>query len=191
MGDDESSGADRESGYRRNRIPAASGTWTPGSVTACTSRSRFSAGEYDQAPFRFRLEPASGGVLRLALRPRSGRQLQRHDLEVGVDRPGRGSRHGNEYLQTSPESGFVKVMTVQHHDVDQCRWAPGSGALTRRGERVHHNACESRRAQPPRSVTFSGSTFDTLAEEDAQQSLWVKLHEAHERWLSAAAAEDE
>ena len=146
------------------------------------------AGEYDQAPFRFRLEPASGefGDWHFADDPAgsfSGMTWRSESTGLDAFAP------RNEYLQTSPESGFVKVMTVQRRDA--------SGVDVLRGlvlSRVGANASTTTLANRGELAAALGDVFgihlDAFA-EDAQQSLWVKLHEAHERWLSAAAAEGE
>lgn len=92
----------------------------------------------------------------------------------------------NVYLSTSPESGFVRTLTVQRRDA--------SGADILRGQllrRVESKVVDERMLST-RAEWFDalGDVFDLpLADisDDAADRLWASVHASHERWLAEQA----
>jgi arylamine N-acetyltransferase len=140
------------------------------------------AGAYDQGPFHLVLEQTAVGV---------GDWHLRHDPKgafsgmAWYSAPARmdafATRH--EWLSTSPESGFVKYLTVQRRDRD------GVDAL--RGlslRRIANDPAES-------TLTTRAELLETLhdrfgfdidaIDDDAFDRLWDNVHRAHVKWEAA------
>jgi N-hydroxyarylamine O-acetyltransferase len=140
------------------------------------------AGTYEQAPLRFTLEAMPGGVGDWHFTHDAGGSFtgmvwrsEPTAIDAFADR--------NVFLSTSPESGFVKVLTVQRRD------ATGIDIL--RGltlKRVGAGAFET-------TVTTEGEFAEVLREvfaldldafgDDARAALWAKVHDAHDQWVAA------
>jgi N-hydroxyarylamine O-acetyltransferase len=139
-------------------------------------------GTYEQAPLRFTLEATPGAL---------GDWHFTHDpdgsftgmawrseptaIDAFADR--------NVFLSTSPESGFVKVLTVQLRD--------GTGIDILHGltlKRVGSGAFETTLTSEAEFAQVIREVFglDLAAfGDDARDALWVKVHDAHERWVAA------
>lgn len=138
------------------------------------------AGVYEQKPFRFELRPSETDP---------GGWRFEHDPEgsfVGMDfAPGRATvadflaRH--EFLSTSPESGFVRVCSVQRRDA--------LGADTMRG------CLLSRYGEPAvaeQVIETAAEWFEALADvfdltlpdvsPAERDGLWARVHAAHAAW---------
>jgi arylamine N-acetyltransferase len=87
------------------------------------------------------------------------------------------------WLSTSPESGFVKVLTVQRRDP--------TGVDILRGlslRRIGAGATESTLTTQSELTDALGDLFGLdleLISDNAMAALWTKVHSAHERWDAA------
>ncbi len=137
------------------------------------------AGSYDQGPFRLVLEETPGGAgdWDLIHDPAgwfAGMSWRSEPAEIDAF----AERHA--WFSTSPDSGFVKVLTVQRRDATGVDVLRGL-SLTRIGE----GAGES-------TLTTKGELTDALGDlfgldvghvsEQAREVLWQKLHRAHDAW---------
>lgn len=94
-----------------------------------------------------------------------------------------GSRH--QWLSTSPESGFVKVLTAQRRDATGVDILRGL-TLIRLGEGASRATLET----PAQLVDALGDVFGLdLAghERQARTRLWHRTHTAHVAWLATAS----
>jgi N-hydroxyarylamine O-acetyltransferase len=140
------------------------------------------AGSYQQGPFRLVLDATPGAVgdWHLTHDPEgsfTGMSWRSASTDLDVFAP------RNEFLQTSPESGFVKVLTVQRRDA--------TGVDILRGlafERVGTGASESTITSRDEFGDVLGDVFGLHLngfDESERDALWTKLRDAHERWVAA------
>jgi N-hydroxyarylamine O-acetyltransferase len=142
------------------------------------------AGEYQQGPARYRLGPSDAvdGGWRLDADPRMS--LLRVDwapAEASV--ADFAAKH--EYLSSSPDSPFVRVLAVFRRDARG--WDVLRGCVLRR-----FDAGESSRELTTRREWFEAlaDVFGlSLSDVDGQRraALWEKVRAAHDRWLTAQA----
>jgi N-hydroxyarylamine O-acetyltransferase len=140
------------------------------------------AGTYRQGPFRFVLAETPGGVgdWHLTHDPTGGFPgMAWRSPPTGID--AFAERH--TWLSTSPDSGFVRVLTVQRRDATGVDVLRGL-TLVRRGE----GAASSTLATKAELADVLGDLFaldvgPTDGEEFA--SLWRRTHEAHLAWEAA------
>ena len=140
------------------------------------------AGAYEQAPLRFALEATPGGVgdwhfTHDAAGSFTGMAWRSEPTSIDA------FAERNVFLSTSPESGFVKVLTLQRRDATGIDILHG---LTLK--RVGAGAFEM-------TLTTEGEFAEVLREvfgldldgfgDDARAALWAKVHDAHERWVAA------
>ena len=139
-------------------------------------------GEHRQGPFRLTLEPAPGpfGDWHLVHDPQGSFagmvwQATPTTLDAFTE------QHRN--LSRSPDSGFVKVLTVQRRD--------GEGVDILRGlafQRVGRGAHARDLASRDELVAVLADPFgvDLDAVDDATvDDLWTRLDHAHEKWVAA------
>lgn len=143
-------------------------------------------GAYQQGPFRFTLRPSEvePGGWRFDHDPRGS--------FVGMDfAPWQATvdhfteRH--EFLWTSPESGFVRICSVQRRDADGVDYLKG---------------CVLGRSAAPagtweRTIDTEAEWFEALADvfdlplpdvdPDERHALWARVRKAHEAWLDAGS----
>jgi N-hydroxyarylamine O-acetyltransferase len=140
------------------------------------------AGDYRQGPFRFVLEESAGGVGDWHLVHDSRGAFSGMSWEaapVGLERLEDRHRH----LSTSPESGFVKVLTLLRRDA--------TGADVLRGLELHRVEEETRAstiASRNELVAVLGDLFglDVDAVGDrALDALWDRTHRKHLAWEAA------
>ncbi|HEX6418189.1 MAG TPA: arylamine N-acetyltransferase [Acidimicrobiales bacterium] len=141
-------------------------------------------GRYRQGPFLLALDQAPGDVAdwHLAHDPSgSFPGMAWRAAAAGMD--AFAARH--TWLSTSPESGFVRVLTVQRRDA--------TGADVLRGlvlRRVGDGAAET-------TLGTAGDLFDALGDvfaldpghldPAARRALWERVHTAHLAWRAATA----
>jgi len=141
------------------------------------------AGAHHDGPFEFGLGPPSVGVGDWELRHHelgsfTGMVFERE--RTTIDR----FAARNVVLSTSPESVFVKTLTVQRRDAD--------GADIVRGQVLSRVAETSTEV---RTLETQAEWFDALADifgltlddvdDDARARLWQRVHTAHEVWLTS------
>jgi N-hydroxyarylamine O-acetyltransferase len=140
------------------------------------------AGAYDQPPFHLVLERTPGGVgdWHLTHDPNGGfTGMSWRSAPAGID--AFAPRH--TWLSTSPESGFVKVLTAQRRDstgVDVLRGL----TLLRIGSRASASTIASRSELIDALRELFGFDVDAIGPE-ALDALWVKVHRAHLAWEAA------
>jgi arylamine N-acetyltransferase len=143
-------------------------------------------GVYEQGPFRFELRPSQTEP--------GGWRLE-HDRKgsfAGMDfRPSRATEadfaERHLYLSTSPESGFVRVCSVQRRDatgVDALR-----GCVLSRVDGAAHSASGS-----GHTLETSREWYEALADvfslpladlsPTARDQLWRRVRRAHDAWLA-------
>ena len=140
------------------------------------------AGTYYQAPFQLVLEPTPGGVgdWHLTHDPQgafTGMSWRSAPATIDAFVP----RH--EWLSTSPESGFVRVLTAQRRDA--------TGVDLLRGLTLHRigsGASDSTLATNSELVDVLRELFgfdpDAIG-DDALDALWINVHRAHLAWEAA------
>jgi len=139
-------------------------------------------GVYDQGPFRLALHRADGAVGDWALvhdpaGSFTGMVWRSDPAAIDAFAP------RNEWLSTSPESGFVRYLVVQRRDA--------AGVDSLRGlslRRIGSGAGES-------TLGSQGELIDVLVDRfgldlggvgpEARAALWNKVHRAHEQWEAA------
>ena len=143
------------------------------------------AGIYRQPPFRLELRatPAGIGDWHLTHDPAgvfTGMAWRREPTDLTA------FEARNTVLSTSPESGFVKVLTVQRRNADSVDILRGL-VLTRVGEGGSEQTIES--AAELRSVLHDVFGFDLTSFADgAVDALWDRTHAAHLAWVAAGRA---
>ncbi|MET8001588.1 arylamine N-acetyltransferase family protein [Nonomuraea glycinis] len=139
------------------------------------------AGSYEQGPFRYGLRPSevAPGGWRFDHDP--GGAFAGLDFELAAtDMSAFTAMH--EHLSTSPTSGFVRVLTVQRRDV--------KGADSLRGLVLSRVGTWSDSITLDRADDFYAALADIfrLPLDDVgakdRDTLWRKVHTAHERWLT-------
>ncbi|RZU50281.1 arylamine N-acetyltransferase [Krasilnikovia cinnamomea] len=142
-------------------------------------------GEHRQGPFRYGLRPSAAepGGWRFDHDPRGA--------FLGMDfRPGAATmsafaeRHVE--LSTSPESGFVRVATVQRRDASGADVLRGL-VLSRVGEAPTRTVLDDRRDYFAALADVFGLTLDDVTSAE-RAALWRRLSTAHEQWLSTQAS---
>jgi N-hydroxyarylamine O-acetyltransferase len=141
------------------------------------------AGSYRQGPFGYALGPSAavGDGWRFHADP----AMSLVGMDFGLDAAGRHAFDAkNRWLQTAPESGFVRVLAVFRRD------AAGVDALRGRVLRRLDGTDTST------DLTTSADWFAALADvfrlplsdvdDERRKALWVKVNAAHEAWLGAA-----
>lgn len=138
------------------------------------------AGAYDQAPWAISLETTDDGVGDWHLTHDPGGAFAGMSWRSApTAMPAFAERH--EFLRTSPESHFTRVLTVMRRDGATVSNLTGL-VLRRIGS-------------APSSTTIGSSSelADLLADEfslvldpDAHTALWARAHAAHEAWLAAS-----
>ena len=139
-------------------------------------------GDYDDGPFHLALEATPGGVgdWHLAHDP-AGSFAGMAWRAAPASKAAFAARH--HWLSTSPDSGFVKYLTVQRRDADGADVLRGL-VLRRVGTRAHEQDLRAR-----------GELFDVLGDlfsldiasidTDVRERLWTRLSIAHEAWERA------
>ncbi|HEV7648208.1 MAG TPA: arylamine N-acetyltransferase [Actinophytocola sp.] len=140
------------------------------------------AGAYRQGPFGYELGPSAavGGGWRFHADP----AMSLVGMDFGLEVAGRHAFDAkNAWLQTAPESGFVRVLAVFRRD------ATGIDAL--RG-RVLRRIADTGTST---DLTTSADWFAALADvfglplsdvdTERREALWAKVDAAHEAWLAA------
>lgn len=139
------------------------------------------AGDYRQGPFDFVLDETPGGVgdWHLTHDPAGGfAGMSWRAAPVGMD--AFAERHA--WLSTSPESGFVRVLTAQRRDA--------SGVDILRGlslRRIGDGASESMLATRAELVDVLGDLFGldvSPVSDQAWEALWARVHATHVAWES-------
>ncbi len=139
-------------------------------------------GVHQQGPFRFEIDAAPGAIgdWRLTHDPSGGF----HGMTwraAPTDMQTFAGQH--QALSTSPESGFVRVLTVQRRDatgVDTLR----SRTLRRTGT----NATETRLDSRHELVDALSGIFGidlTSVDDNRLNALWDQVQRAHEEWLAS------
>jgi len=143
------------------------------------------AGAYEQGPFTYHLSPstAAPGGWRFDADPKMSL--------VGMDfSPGRATiadlQDKHEHLQSSPDSGFVRVLTVFRRDADGVDYL--RGRVLRRTDATGDH---------PTELTTSADWYAAMADvfdltlsdvdEKRREALWQKVTVAHESWLAKQA----
>ncbi|HEY2428203.1 MAG TPA: arylamine N-acetyltransferase [Acidimicrobiales bacterium] len=140
------------------------------------------AGVYEQPPFRLELDETPGGVgdWHLTHDPAGsfpGMAWRSAPAELAMFEP------MNTELSTSPESGFVKTLSVQRRSaraVDVLRGA----VLLRVGDGAHQRTLTSGAELTETLNTVFGFDLDDFS-PDALDALWDRVHAAHQAWQSA------
>ncbi|GIF17494.1 arylamine N-acetyltransferase [Paractinoplanes tereljensis] len=139
-------------------------------------------GEYQQGPFRYRLSRsvAEPGGWRFEHDPRGG-FLGMDFRGESVEMSAFAAKHHE--LSTSPDSGFVRIATVQRRDAHGTDVVRGL-VLSRTGDVEQKTNLERRDDYFAALADVFGITLDDVgpAERDA---LWRRLAEAHEKWLTS------
>ena len=139
------------------------------------------AGAYDQGPFHLVLDATPGGVgdWHLTHDPAGGFPGMAWRADADGDRR---VRRAERWLSTSPESGFVRVLTVQRRDATGVDVLRGLNLL-RIGEGTSTRTLETQ-AELVEALDDFG--FDVTAFDDgAMDALWTKVHRAHVEWEAA------
>jgi arylamine N-acetyltransferase len=162
----------------------ADGTWyvDAGLGDALHEPAPLVAGPFEQPPFSLRLdrEPDGVGDWHLTHDPAgSFAGMAWHAAPATID----AFREKHDWLSTAPESGFVRVLTVQRRDA--------TGVDILRGcvlSRVGSGASQS-------DLTSQTELEDTLADlfhldlaaidPSAMHAMWTRMQREHERWTAA------
>ncbi len=138
-------------------------------------------GAYDQGPFHLVLDatPDAVGDWHLTHDPMGGFPgMAWRNAPTGID----AFATRNEWLSTSPESGFVRVLTVQRRDATGVDVLRGLN-LIRIGEGAQTRTLDS---QTELVEVLRDFGFDVDAFDDAAiGALWTKVHRAHVEWEAA------
>jgi N-hydroxyarylamine O-acetyltransferase len=136
------------------------------------------AGTYRSGPFRFVLEETPGGVgdWHLAHDPAGGfTGMAWRSAPAGM--AAFADRH--VHLSTSPESGFVRVLTAQRRDATGVDSLKGL-VLKRAGD-----GATSRTLETEAEWTAAlADLFGLVVDDDRRDALWGRLATAHEAWVA-------
>jgi arylamine N-acetyltransferase len=144
------------------------------------------AGEHRQGPFRYALSASAAveGGWRFHADPRMS--LLGMDFAAGDAPPGAfDAKHA--WLQTAPESGFVRVLAIARRD------ARGVDLL--RGRILHRVGDAATSTELPTSTAWYAALADVFAlplsdvDRSRREALWTKVTTAHDAWLAAQARE--
>jgi arylamine N-acetyltransferase len=139
------------------------------------------AGTYEQAPFRMVVARSSDvGDWHLAHDP-AGAFAGMAWREQPTEMDAFADRH--LWLSTAPDSGFVKVLTVQRRDADGVDILRGLSL-----RRLGAGAFDATLTSQVELIEALGDVFGLdLAPVDtaARAALWERVHTAHERWEAA------
>jgi N-hydroxyarylamine O-acetyltransferase len=139
-------------------------------------------GTYRQDPFDFVLDETPGAVgdWHLTHDPAGGfAGMSWRSAPAGMD--AFAERHA--WLSTSPDSGFVRVLTAQRRD--------GSGVDILRGlslKRIGHQASASTLTTRAELAEVLGNLFSLDVppiSDEAWDALWARVHAAHVAWMEA------
>ncbi len=144
------------------------------------------AGTYRQPPLTFVLDEVDGGWgdWRLTHDPNGSFQQMTFSM-VPATEPDFAAQH--EYLSTSPDSGFVKWVTIQHRDARGCDIMRGLTLFRVDGPRRTSRVVDDRDDW----FTALGDVFGlTLldATPQAKNRLWRRAVAAHEAWRELQAS---
>ena len=140
-------------------------------------------GGYRQGPFTYELGPsvAVDGGWRFHADP----AMSLVGMDFGLEVAGRHAFDAkNRWLQTAPESGFVRVLAVFRRD------ATGIDAL--RGRVLRRIADDDTSTDLTASADWFAALADVFGlplsdvDSERREALWVKVNTAHEAWLAAA-----
>ncbi|MFF5209500.1 arylamine N-acetyltransferase [Streptosporangium sp. NPDC000396] len=136
-------------------------------------------GVYRQGPFTYGLRPseAEPGGWRFDHDPRGsflGMDFRPEPAEMSAF----AAMH--EFLSTSPESGFVRVATVQRRDAGGADILRGL-VLTRLGDREHTQIVETEHDYFEMLADVFALPLDDVTPAE-RAKLWQRLWTAHERW---------
>ncbi|NAS24332.1 arylamine N-acetyltransferase [Herbidospora sp. NEAU-GS84] len=137
-------------------------------------------GVYDQGPFTYRLRPseAEPGGWRLDHDPRGsfvGMDFRKAPTEMSAFE----SEHVR--LSTSPESGFVRVFSIQRRDATGVDVARGL-VLTRIG----HDSTSTTLDRETDYFAALADVFDLHPTAEERAILWPQLTVSHEKWLATS-----
>ena len=140
------------------------------------------AGTYAQPPLTITLEETPGGV---------GDWRLIHDPNGTF--PGMAWRSApadmsefeatNVKLSTEPDSGFVKILSLQRRTADQVDIIRGA-VLSRKGPGAYERTLESKEDLAAALHDVFGFDLDEFAEGDLD-ALWERVHAAHVVWLES------
>lgn len=138
-------------------------------------------GTYRQGPFQYGLRPSAAepGGWRFDHDPRGsfiGMDFRPEPTQMSAF----AERH--RHLSTSPESGFVRIATVQRRDATGADVLRGL-VLTRIGENTDSRTLEERRDYFTALADVFGLTLGDVSPGE-RDALWRRLVTAHEQWLS-------
>src|SRR5690606_34016416 len=138
-------------------------------------------GTYRQGPFQYGLRPSAAepGGWRFDHDPR-GSIIGMDFRPEPTQMPAFPARH--RHLSTSPESGFVRIATVQRRDATGADVLRGL-VLTRIGENADSRTLEERRDYFTALADVFGLTLGDVSPGE-RDALWRRLVTAHEQWLS-------
>ncbi|GAB1643126.1 arylamine N-acetyltransferase family protein [Krasilnikovia sp. MM14-A1259] len=143
------------------------------------------AGDHRQGPFRYGLRPsvAEPGGWRFDHDPR-GSFLGMDFRAAATPMAAFAAKHA--HLSTSPESGFVRVATVQRRDSSGADVLRGL-VLTRVGDADTRTVLDDPGDYFAALADVFGLTLDDVTPAE-RGALWRRLSTAHERWLSEQEA---
>lgn len=136
------------------------------------------AGSYRQGPFLYGMRPSevAPGGWRFDHDPRGSFA----GMDFGMEPTGMEAFAAKHHeLSTSPESGFVRVATVQRRDAAGTDSLRGL-ALSRVGDRDESMILTTRRDYAEALADVFGLRFG----EGDLETLWSRVHAAHEQWMA-------
>ncbi len=141
------------------------------------------AGAFEQPPFALRLDRTPGeiGDWHLTHDPRGGGFAGMAWRSAPATMEAFTEKH--EWLCTSPESGFVRVLTLQRRDATGVDTLRGC-VLQRVGERTSSGDLTSRAELEDVLTDLFGLDLDGI-EGSALDALWERMQREHDRWDAA------
>lgn len=140
------------------------------------------AGDHAQGPFQLALNetPDGPGDWHLTHDPRGGFSGMAWRSEAtGME----AFHQRHEWLSTSPESGFVRVLTVQRREADAVDILRGL-TLLRIGSGASEATLDTKQELVDALTDVFGLSLGAVAPA-ALDGLWTRTLEAHEAWLAA------